>query len=60
MATPDQYIELSSLPEEVRKKVMAFAIELMDQWRDKNTEHNPGSPKKNDRWVGRRQARCSG
>jgi len=32
MASSNQYIELSSLPEEVRLKVMDFIAGLMEQW----------------------------
>lgn len=46
MPTHDQYIELSALPEEVRKKVLAFAAELMEQWRNKNAKKGPEPPKK--------------
>jgi len=32
MAAHDQYIQLDSLPEEVRTKVIAFIDSLMEQW----------------------------
>ena len=38
MATQDQYIQLESLPEEVRKKVVAFIASLMEQWEQKQKE----------------------
>lgn len=31
----DQYIQLDSLPEEVRSKVLAFIASLMEQWERK-------------------------
>ena len=49
MAAQDQYIQLSSLPEDVRKQVMDF-IEMLMQRReekpsDKKRKHTPGLPK---------------
>ncbi|MBK7382338.1 MAG: DUF2281 domain-containing protein [Flavobacteriales bacterium] len=42
MASHDQYIRLDSLPEEVRKKVIAFIASLMEQW--DRQKKSPGSP----------------
>lgn len=49
MAAQDQYIQLSSLPEDVRKQVMDF-IEMLMQRReekpsDKKRKHTPGLAK---------------
>jgi len=46
MATHDQYIQLDSLPEEVRKKVMAFIADLMEQWEGDHSTPKPKAPKK--------------
>lgn len=46
-----QYIQLESLPEEVRKKVLAFIEDLMRQWEQRKP--NPdGKPRKKRRTAG--------
>jgi len=45
MATHDPYIQLDSLPEEVRKKVLNFIASLMEQWEQKK---QAGVPQDND------------
>ena len=49
--SPHQYIQLDSLPEEVRKKVLAFIASLMEQWEQRRLP--TGSPK--ERW---KEAAC--
>lgn len=46
MATQDQYIELSSLPEEVRLKVVDFIATLMEQWGKGHGKKKVHPPKK--------------
>lgn len=46
MASRDQYVQLDSLPEEVRKKVIAFIASLMEQWERKNPIPEPEPPKR--------------
>ena len=46
MASQNQYIQLDSLPEEVRKKVLAFIASLMEQWDRKNSTPEPTPPKR--------------
>ncbi|MBK8581201.1 MAG: DUF2281 domain-containing protein [Flavobacteriales bacterium] len=42
MPAQDHYIQLDSLPEEVRKKAIAFIASLMEQWeRKKPTGQSP-------------------
>ena len=41
MAAQDQYIQLDSLPEEVRKKAIEFIASLMEQWERKNATPDP-------------------
>ncbi len=49
MATHDPYIQLDSLPEEVRKKVLDFIASLMEQWEQK--EKSPSEPKPRKRMI---------
>lgn len=50
MPTHDQYIQLDSLPEEVRTKVLDFIASLMEQWEQKE---GPGKvPRKKRRIAG--------
>lgn len=41
----DQYIQLDSLPEEVRKKVLDFIEDLMGQWEQCNKKPEPAQRK---------------
>jgi len=50
MPTQDRYIQLDSLPEEVRKKVLAFIAELMDQWEQRKDPNK--LPRKKRRVAG--------
>ena len=53
MATQDQYIQLESLPEEVRMKVVAFIASLMEQWeQQENSSGPPNSVKEKPRVFG--------
>jgi len=45
MAAHNPYIQLDSLPKEVRKKVLAFITELMVEW-ERNNPAQEVSPKK--------------
>lgn len=46
MASQNQYVQLDSLPEEVRKKVLAFIASLMEQWDRKNSLPEPTRTKR--------------
>ena len=50
MATHDQYIQLDSLPEEVRTKVLDFIALLMEQWEQKEAPSE--APRKKRRIAG--------
>lgn len=53
MAAHDQYIQLDSLPEEVRKKVLDFIASLMDQWEKKQQgDRESNEPKRKRRIAG--------
>lgn len=53
MAAHDQYIQLDSLPEEVRKKVLDFIASLMDQWEKQQQEvRESNEPKRKRRIAG--------
>lgn len=53
MAARDQYIQLDSLPEEVRKKVIAFIDSLMEQWeRRQNRDDGINEPPQKRRIAG--------
>lgn len=43
MASQDSYIELSSLPEEVRRQVQEFIRALMEQWEKRKRDQEPGN-----------------
>lgn len=47
----DQYIQLDSLPEEVRKKVLVFIEGLMEQWERRKKESGE-APRKKRRIAG--------
>ena len=46
MATHDPYIQLDSLPEEVRKKVLEYIALLMEEWAQNNAAPEPSQKKK--------------
>ena len=50
MATHDPYIQIESLPEEVRKKVLDFIASLMEQWEQKEVPSE--APRKKRRIAG--------
>jgi hypothetical protein len=47
----DQYIQLESLPEEVRSKVLAFIEDLMQQW-EQRKHGQQGKPRRKRRTAG--------
>lgn len=50
MAAHDPYTQLDPLPEEVRKKVLDYITELMDQWEQKKASSE--APKEKRRIFG--------